>query len=161
MSDPTDEIWSVVEPYLKEERIELDDVQLQGVGPNLRLKVTVDTAKGIDIDQVASVSRRLTRLIDTQGLITGPYTLEVSSPGLERRLNRTAHYSKSIGRDVRIKARDADGGSQTVRGILVAADPETVTIEVEGERIDMPVQDITHARTVYEMKPTPKPGGRR
>ncbi|MFQ5967756.1 MAG: ribosome maturation factor RimP [Acidimicrobiia bacterium] len=161
MSDLVTDLWDVIEPYLAAEGVELDDVQLQGLGPNLRLKVTVDAEGGIDLESVASVSRRLSRLIDQEGLLAESYTLEVSSPGLERPLRRPSHWEKSIGRDVRVKVRDETGRAQTLRGVLVGADERAVTIEVDDDSVTVPLQDVTSARTVYEMKPTPKPGGRR
>ena len=161
MSDVAGDLWDVIEPYLATEGVELDDLQLQGLGPNLRLKVTVDAEGGIDLESVASVSRRLSRLIDQEELLAGPYTLEVSSPGLERALRRPSHWEKSVGRDVRVKARDETGRMLNLRGVLVGADEREATIEIDGDSVTVPLQDVTSARTVYEMKPTPKPGGRR
>lgn len=159
MTDLVTDLWETLEPYLAREGVELDDLELQGLGAKLRVKVTVDAPGGIDIERITSISRRLSRMFDDR--MPGPYTLEVSSPGLERPLRRPAHFRKAVGRDVRVKARDESGVAHTYRGSLVQADESRLVVDTGVERIEVPAQAVTSARTVYEMKPTPKPGGRR
>ena len=77
------EIWTVVEPYLAAERLELDDVELLGRGPGTLLRVVVD-GEDVNIDRLADVSRGLSRLLDNETELVEAYRLEVTSPGLER-----------------------------------------------------------------------------
>lgn len=153
--ETVEQIWKVVEPYLAAEHLELDDLELLGRGPVRTLRVTVDRAGGIDLDQLAEVSRGLSRLLDAETDLPGPYQLEVSSPGLERKLTRPHHYHKSIGRETVVKT-----GSLRVRGVIVAASDEDFTIEPEGsgERIDIRYDNVSSARTVFRWERAPKPG---
>ena len=113
------EIWDVVGPYLSAEHLELDDVEVSGRGPGQVLRIVVD-GKGVDVDRLAEVSRGVSRLLDNQTGIDQAYQLEVTSPGLERKLRRPSHYTKSVGREVVAKV-DTGSGKQTVRGVIAEA----------------------------------------
>jgi ribosome maturation factor RimP len=144
--------------------LELFDVELTGSGSAPVLRVTVDGPDGVDLDAITAatdaISPVLDRLGDERGgpTPTGPYALEVSSPGLERPLRRPEHYQGAVGDTVSVKTRTAEG-AQRRRGVLVAADDEGFTLETDGvtERIRYP--DVTQARTVFEWGPTSRPGG--
>jgi ribosome maturation factor RimP len=155
--ETVEQIWKVVEPYLAAEHLELDDLELVGRGPVRTLRVTVDREGGVDLDRLAEVSRGLSRLLDAETDLPGPYQLEVSSPGLERKLTRPHHYRKSIGREVVVKT-----GSQRMRGVIVAASDQDFTIEMaeSGERQPIRHDDVSSARTVFRWERAPKPGTR-
>ncbi len=161
MNDLLGALRVLIEPYLAEEGVELYDLELGGVGANLRLRVLVDAEGGIDVDRLASVSRLLKRLLDAQQAMPGPYGLEVSSPGLERPLRRYAHYLKAVGSDVRVKARGPSGQTQTYRGRLMDADEDRLVVAVGIDEVTIAVQDVTSARTVYELERRAKPGSAR
>ena len=92
-----DRLWDSIETFLAEERVELDDLELSG----RTLRVIVDAEGGIDLDHITDVSRGVSRLLDeSEDLVPDSYSLEVTSPGLERRLRRPRHYEKAIGRPV-------------------------------------------------------------
>lgn len=150
------DIWSLVEPYLAAEELELDDVELIGHGRGRVLRVTVDGSE-VDIERLAMVSRGLSRLLDNESDLEGEYQLEVSSPGLERKLKRPAHYVKSVGREVAAKVT-RDGVTETLRGTIERADEEGFT--VRGDQGETPVayEDVVSARTVFRLEKAPKPG---
>lgn len=150
------EIWSLVEPYLAAERLELDDLELTGSGKGRILRVTVD-GEGIDIERLAEVSRGLSRLLDHETDLDGQYQLEVSSPGLERKLKRPSHYSKSVGREVVAKVAGEDRNT-TLRGILTAADETGFTVDEEQGPSTVPYERVISARTVFRWEKAPKPG---
>jgi ribosome maturation factor RimP len=96
--------------------------------------------------------------------MAGHYTLEVSSPGLERSLRTPAHFQKSIGRKVAVRLRDIDseeGEARRAQGVLVAADDRAITVRLDDadstERL-IPYDKIDRARTIFEWGPAPKPG---
>jgi ribosome maturation factor RimP len=153
--ETVDEIWKVVEPYLAAEQLELDDLELVGRGRARTLRVIVDRGGGIDLDRLSEVSRGLSRLLDAKTDLAGPYQLEVSSPGLERKLTRPHHYEKSIGREVVVKT---DSGS--LRGVLAAAGPDDFTIDAGEVRV-IPYNAVTSARTVFRWERASRPGGGR
>jgi ribosome maturation factor RimP len=151
-----EEIWTVVETYLVAERLELDDLELTGQGRGRILRVTVD-GEDLDIERLAEVSRGLSRLLDTRTDLEGEYQLEVSSPGLERKLKRPRHYLKSVGREVRAKV-SMGAANQTLHGTIVAADERGFTIEDDQGETVVPYGDVVSARTVFRLEKAPKPG---
>jgi ribosome maturation factor RimP len=150
------DIWDIVEPYLAAERLELDDLELSGHGRGRVLRVTVD-GEGVDIGRLADVSRGLSRLLDNETDLEGTYQLEVSSPGLERKLRRPAQFAKSKGREVVVKVEEGDA-KRTVRGQLADAGESSFTIDADGGQVVVDYGDVISARTVYRWQKTPKPG---
>jgi ribosome maturation factor RimP len=150
------DIWSVIEPYLAAERLELDDLELTGHGKGRILRVTVDGDE-VGIDRLAELSRGLSRLLDDVPDLQDAYQLEVSSPGLERKLRRPGHYRKSVGREVVVKASTA-GSSQTYRGTLDEADDASFTVQTESGPREVSYDDVISAKTVFRWEKTPKPG---
>jgi ribosome maturation factor RimP len=150
------DIWTVVEPYLAAERLELDDVELLGRGQGTLLRVVVD-GEGVDVDRLADVSRGLSRLLDNETDMQTSYRLEVTSPGLERNLRRPSHYSKSIGREVVVKVAEGDQ-KKTIRGVIADAGDDSFTVDAEDERRIVDYEDVLTARTVFRWEKAPKPG---
>jgi len=149
-----EQIWDVVEPYVTAEKLELDDLELIGRGPSRTLRVVLDTPDGRpDLDRISEVSRGLSRLLDAATDLEGPYQLEVSSPGLERKLSRRSHYQKSLGREVVVKT--ADG---TLRGVLTKADEADFELRTETDERAILYQQVVSARTVFRWERAPKPG---
>jgi ribosome maturation factor RimP len=93
-------------------------------------------------------------VLDELDPVPGKYTLEVSSPGLERTLRTPDHYRRAIGEKVRIKLRAELEGTRRIEGVLTDAGDDGVT--VDDRRVSY--ADIDRARTVFEWGPTPKPG---
>ena len=150
------DIWTVVEPYLAAERLELDDVELLGRGPGTLLRVVVD-GEDVNIDRLADVSRGLSRLLDNETSLQDAYRLEVTSPGLERNLRRPAHYAKSVGREAVVKVADGDH-KKSIRGVISDAGEQSFTIESEEERLVVDYEDVLTAKTVFRWEKAPKPG---
>lgn len=158
MSGTAERLWALIEPYVATERIELDDVEIVGGEGASIVRVTIDSESGIDVDQIARVSRGVSRLLDEADPIASAYTLEVSSPGLERKLRRPRHYEKSVGREVKIKTRTEIDGEFRHRGVVTAAGDHDVTLETEGGSRTIRFEDITAANTVFEWNTKAKPG---
>jgi ribosome maturation factor RimP len=150
------DIWSVVEPYLAAERLELDDLELSGRGRGRLLRVTVD-GDDVGIDRLAELSRGLSRLLDDQPGLQDQYRLEVSSPGLERKLRRPSHYRKSVGREVVVKTAAADEKT-TYRGTLTDADESRFTVASQDGPVTVAYDDVVSAKTVFRWEKAPKPG---
>lgn len=150
------EIWDLVEPYLAAERLELDDLELSGHGKGRILRVTVD-GDDVNVDRLADLSRGLSRLLDNETDLQEQYQLEVSSPGLERKLKRPSHYSKSIGREVVVKITEGDHKA-TLRGKLADAGETGFTIDAEDGSHAVAYEDVLTAKTVFRWEKAPKPG---
>jgi ribosome maturation factor RimP len=150
------EIWDAVGSYLSAEHLELDDVEVSGRGQGTVLRIVVD-GDGVDVERLAEVSRGLSRLLDKEVGLDDPYQLEVTSPGLERKLRRPSHYAKSVGREVMAKVASHDG-KKTVRGVIAEAGESEFTIEADGERQVVAYEDVLTANTVFRWDKAPKPG---
>lgn len=150
------QLWELVEPYLAAERLELDDLELTGAGGARVLRVTVD-GEGVTIDRLASLSRGIARMLDNETDLRDQYQLELSSPGLERKLKRTAHYAKSVGREVVVKAREGEG-TVVHRGVLTEAGDKAFTVETSGATVAVDYGDVISAKTVFKWEKAPKPG---
>jgi ribosome maturation factor RimP len=154
-------LWGLLAPYLEAEGIELDDLAVLGRGAGRMLRVTIDAPGGLDVDRIAEAARGLSRLLDEDEGIDGPYTLEVSSPGLERTLSRPNHYAKAVGREVLVKTRVAVDGAQSHRGTLTEFSDGQVAVAVDGHDRRIPLTDVAQARTVFRWEKPAKPGKKR
>ena len=154
----SDRLWSEIEAFLAVEGVELDDLDLRGGGRGRILKVIVDAEGGLGLDRIADLARGLSRMLDEDDLITGPYSLEVTSPGLERPLRRPSQYRKSVGREVVVKTGAEVAGETSHRGVLDGVGEADVTLRVGDEARLIPFDAISGARTVFLWERTPKPG---
>ncbi|NHZ70273.1 MAG: hypothetical protein GWP18_01390 [Proteobacteria bacterium] len=156
MSSVADKLWDRIDPYVAAEGIELDDVEVLGGGKIVR--VTVDGDEAVGVDRIAELSRGISRLIDENDPFKGSYTLEVSSPGLERKLTRTRHFVKSIGRKVKVKTFAEVSGTKDHVGTITAANDGAFTVDVEGDERQIPYTDVSSARTVFTWEKGARPG---
>ena len=154
-------LWPLFEPYLAAEGVELDDLDVRGGGRGRMVRVLVDAPGGLGVDRIAELSRGMSRLLDDEDPVNGSYTLEVSSPGLERPLRRPRHFEKAVGREVDLTTSSQIEGATHHRGTLTAATENGVTIEIEGVSREIPHEEITKAKTVFRWEKAPKPGGKR
>ena len=157
-----DRVRDVVLPLLEARDLDLYDLELSGPV----LKVVVDRPAGLDLDVLADATRAVSRALDEADPIPGTYTLEVTSPGLERRLRTPRHFARAVGETVKVKltaaAGSARGGERRLEGEVAAADDDAVTLRTSGGHERVPYDDIDRARTVFEWGPAEKPGkGRR
>lgn len=138
----------------------LYDVELSGAGRQRTLRVTISRDGGLDLDTIAEATRAVSPALDASDAFTGPYLLEVSSPGVERSLRRPEHFLRAVGEHVSVKFH-TDAGPRRVRGVVTDADDTGVVVDSgDGERVTVAYGDITQARTVFEWGPAPRPGGR-
>jgi len=150
-----DRVHELVAPIVEAESVELYDIEHNGG----ILRIFVDHADGIDIDVIKRISRSVSHILDETDPIPGRYTLEVSSPGLERPLRTPDHYRRVIGSAVKVKTRPNVEGDRRVEGELTAVDDDGFDVAVGDEVRRVAYSDVAKARTVFEWGPTPKPGG--
>lgn len=145
MSRIEEQIWDMLESYLRAEGIELDDVEVGGGGAARLCRITLDAEGGIDSDRLSQISPAISRLLDESDLFASSYMLEVSSPGLERKLRRPSHFAKSVGREVMVKTVDRE----VHRGVLTAVNGDRFTVSTDDGDIDLSYADVTSAKTVF------------
>src|SRR5919197_3710805 len=151
------EVEALVRPGVESAGLELVEV----VWSRGLLRVVVDREGGVDLDTIAECSEKLSRRLDLEDFGSGRYTLEVSSPGVERHLRQPGDFIKRVGERVKVKAAVPEEGGMTLTGEIVAADEDAVTIRTDCAERRVAYPFIRSARTVFEWGPKPKPGGAR
>ncbi len=166
MSDASNlkRVRSLVEPIIADLKLDLYDLEFRGG----TLRVTIDTPAGstggIDLEAIALATRLIGREFDHHDPLPGHYTLEVTSPGLERTLRTPAHYQREIGKTIAVRLRDTVNVGRRIQGVLIAADDTSATIRLDTVGADgieertVAFDQIDRARTVFVWGPAPKPG---
>ena len=148
-----DEVRDLAEAVARRRALSLWDVEFAGRPGNSGVKVYVHSDRGVDLDTVAQVSEEISRGLDLKDPIPGRYTLEVSSPGLERNLKKPEHFVSSVGSAVVVKTTEVlAGNSHRIEGTIVSAGEDSVVVSVEGGDVEVPYGSIKQARTVFDWK---------
>jgi ribosome maturation factor RimP len=147
-----EEVRDLAEAVTRRRSLLLWDVEMGGQPGRAVVRVYVDSEAGaVDLDTVAEVSEEISRGLDLRDPIGGRYTLEVSSPGLERTLKSQKHFELSVGRKVVMKTKERMvGDSHRLEGVISEAGPQAVSIEVDAAAVEVPYDEIKTARTVFE-----------
>ena len=112
------------------------------------LRIYIDSENGINVDDCADVSHQVSAVLDVEDPITTAYTLEVSSPGMERPLFTAAHYARFIGEEVSLTLRMAVQNRRRWVGKIKAVEGETITVNVEGKDEAFALSNIQKANLV-------------
>ncbi len=136
------EVRKVVESH----GAELYDTEVAQEDGRTLYRVYIVRPEGVDLDLCAAVSRDLSPMLDVYPPVSGPYYLEVSSPGVERTLKKPEHFEKSVGEKVQLKLSSGD----KVRGTLKGFDQGDVVLETEHGEERFPLNEVRKARTYYE-----------
>ena len=149
-SDIEERTTALVLPILKNEGCELWDVEYVKEGSDMYLRVYADKDGGITIDNCANINRALSDKLDEDDFIDGAYILEVSSPGLTRKLKRDRDFEKSIGRLVYAKLYKAVDGIKEFTGHLKSFTASTVTLRLNDGEAELDRDNISSIRLEYE-----------
>lgn len=135
--------WGV--PVFDEVGVSLYDIEItQG-----RVVVMIDKAGGVGLDEIARCTRGLSAILDDHDPIAERYTLEVSSPGLERRLRTVEHRRAAVGETVKCKYREPDGTTRRIDGVLRRVDDEVMELDTDAGAVAVAHETVTSARTVF------------
>lgn len=139
-----EEIRELIAPVLEREGVELVDIELKGPPGRQILRVFIDEEGGITIDRCTQISRMLSDLLDRKDPIPGRYTLEVSSPGVDRPLRLPRDFRRNLGRDVRVQVREGEQ-VRYLTGQIVAADA-TLRLDVKGEVVELQWENVVEGK---------------
>ena len=146
-----EEVRNLAEAVTLRRSLRLWDVEMMGQPGRAIVRVLIDQDGGIDLDTVAQVSEEISRGLDLEDPLAGRYTLEVSSPGLERTLRVPEHFRLSEGQRVTLKTKDRlVGNSHRIDGTISEATDGAVTIATETGDVEVPFDQVKSARTVFE-----------
>ena len=148
----TDQLSEMLGSPLRGMHLELVDLELRsGI-----LKVVVDREGGVDLDALTEATRLLSAVLDAdEAFSTRPYTLEVTSPGLERPLRRPEHFLRAVGELLSVRMISQEGGVTRIRGDLISADESGFELRArargsEGEILRIGYEQVERAHTVFE-----------
>lgn len=150
----TDELYEALIPVVAAHDLELVDVE---AGAGL-IRVVVDRDGGVGLDDLASANRSVSAALDDLDPMPGRYTLEVTSPGVERRLRTPAQFARAAGETVSVRLAAGAEGARRLEGRLASADEEALELELPEGPVRIRYQDVERARTVFTWGPSPKPG---
>ena len=144
MANAAEKVYSLIEETVKNEGVTLWDVRFLKEGASWYLRVFIDKAEGITIDDCTDVSHAIDPIIDEADPIDKAYYLEVCSPGLERELTRDFHFVWAVEKEVKIKLYKAIEGKKEFRGILKSAGEEIV-LQTEDSEKSFNIKEISKA----------------
>ena len=129
-------VWQLAEPLVAQEGLEIVDVEFRRENRGLVLRLYLDQAGGeggVSLDELTRISRQLGDILDVHDAVPGSYNLEVSSPGINRRLRRPDHFRRYLGKKIRVRAVAPLNGRRSFVGILEQIDAEGIAVaDAEG-----------------------------
>ena len=143
-----DELANLLEPSVERLGYELVDLEGRLGGKGGLVRLYIDKPDGIDLEDCEKVSLAVSALLDVEDPVPGNYNLEVSSPGLDRKLTKVEHFQRFAGETVKVQMRFPIEGRRRFRGTLVSSDEENIVVEVDGESFSLPLKTIDTARLV-------------
>jgi ribosome maturation factor RimP len=137
-------VWQLAGSLVEGEGMEILDIDFRHEGSRggRVLRLYLDKEGGPKMDDLSRVSRQLSELLDAEDTIDGAYTLEVSSPGINRPLKKPAHFARFVGKRIRVRTRDLIDGRRSFLGILGQVVEDTVILSQEGKRYQIPISMI-------------------
>jgi len=147
-----DELRKLLQPGIERMGYELSDLEVKLGGGNGFVRVFIDHPDGISLEDCEKVSLAVSALLDVEDPLPGHYNLEVSSPGLDRKLTKVEHFQRFTGETVKVQMRFPMAGRKRFRGTLVSANDENIVVEVDGKAHSLPLATIDTARLVPESR---------
>jgi len=148
----------MLEPSAEALGVELVAVEMAGSESSI-LRVYIDKPEGVDVSDCSKASRQFSALLDVEDPISNQYTLEVSSPGLDRPLVTVDHFQKVVGQKVKIRTMTPINGRRRYKGVIESIDENEgshmITINVDGEQFELDIADMEKARLVPDFSVLP------
>lgn len=148
MSAGREELIELLEPEVVALGFELSDLEIRLGGGRGQLRLFIDHADGVGLADCEKVSRQVSAILDVEDPIPGDYNLEVSSPGLDRKLVKEEHFDRFAGENVRVKLRRPIEGKRKYRGILLAREDDEIVIKEGEDEIRIPLVEVDIARVI-------------
>jgi len=143
-----EQLSQLLQPAVKMLGYELVGIEYFPSGNRNTLRIYIDKEDGITVDDCECVSRQVSSVLDVENPIRGHYTLEVSSPGLDRPLFSAEHFVRFSGNHVKLRTIAPLNGRRNFQGVLRGLQDGQVRLEMDGEQVLLPLEDIEKARIV-------------
>ncbi len=141
-----EKLIGLTEPLLAQLGYELVDLEYVPGRAHAVLRIFIDRAGGVGLDDCERVSREVSALLDVEDPVPTGYTLEVSSPGLDRVLRTAAHFQRFVGERVRVELLQSRDGRRRYTGLLQALNGEGIELNVDGAMVAVSFAEIGRAR---------------
>lgn len=152
MESLSEKIEKIAEPFLKAMNVELVELNIGRYKTDLSIRILADKQNGgITIKECSQLNRHMMEALETGLVIDGPYTLEVSSPGLDRPLKSPKDFQRVIGRQARFFLSEPVNGRLEYAGPIRGVHNEGVIIDVRGQSVEIPILKINKARQIIEV----------
>jgi ribosome maturation factor RimP len=151
-----EDLFDALSPLLAAEGLEVIDVEVRSG----LVRVTIDRDGGIDLDALTEANRTVSSYLDSVDYGEGRYQLEISSPGVERKLRTPVHFARALGETVSVRTHPGTGDMRRVTGRLAAADDEGYVLEgdeVPGGSLRLAYEETERAKTVFTWGSAPAP----
>lgn len=142
------QIREIILPLIKDRNFELVDLEIKGKGPTTILKVFVDRPGGITLDDCTALSEKLSLTLDLEDLFSHRYTLEVSSPGLDRALVSESDFKRKIGENVKVFLKIPVDNKNEIEGRIEDFKDQKLWLDSEGEKISIAFEKIEKAKII-------------
>ena len=143
------QLTELVEPIVKAMGLELWGIEHSAQGKYSLLRIYIERKEGVAVEDCEKVSRQVSALFDVEDPIAGEYTLEVSSPGMDRPLFRSEQFGQYIGSEVSVRLRSPMQGRRKFKGTVVKVEADTVCILVDDAEYELVHADIEKANIVF------------
>ncbi len=148
MASIQERLTAMLAPVVSSLGCNLWGVEYIAQGRQSVLRIYIDKDGGISVDDCANVSRQAGSVLDVEDPIKSEYTLEVSSPGMDRPLFQLQHYQGSVGERVAVRLRMAFDGRRKFTGLLKGIEDEQIVLEVDNEEYVLPYESIDKANII-------------
>jgi ribosome maturation factor RimP len=133
--------------------VEIEDCGIWGVeylaqGRYSKLKLFIDRDEGVSVEHCERVSRRVSDVLDVEEVLTGTYTLEVSSPGLDRILFKPEQYESCVGEQIEVRLNYPVDGTKRIVGVLVGVEDGEAIVRADEDEYLLPLENVQRARVV-------------
>lgn len=143
-----EQLIELLEPLIRHLGYEL--WELETSGRNGVVRIYIDAPEGIDIDDCEIVSRAVSERLDEADPVPGEYTLEVSSPGLDRLLRTQDHFQRFVGEPISVEMKQLVNGRRRFMGKLLQVSTKDIQLEMDGEKVELVIANIHKARLAPE-----------
>lgn len=148
MASKQELLQAMIAPIVSSLNCELWGLEYLTQGKYTTLRLFIDAENGVTLEDCESVSRQVSSVLDVEDPIDGEYTLEVSSPGLDRPLYLVDHYARYVGEQVNVRLRVARDGRRKFKGTIVAVEGDDVRLAVEDKEYVIAVDAIDKANII-------------
>lgn len=149
-------LMELLEPAVATLGFEVADLEVHVGRGGGYLRLFIDGPDGVTVEDCEAVSRQVSSVLDVADPISGEYRLEVSSPGLDRRLAKPAHFDRFVGAEVAVRLRRQIEGRRRLRGRLMGRQGETIEMRVDEANLSIPLAEVEVARLVPDLRVPPK-----